>query len=136
MEFPTELGILTCLMILTASMWIPYVIGIATDPSKEEAFHTPAQISNLRPWVQRAQRAHLNLIEQAVPFAVLVLIVHSFNGFTALTYWTAIAFFWIRVAHAAGMISGIAKEPLRPILFTAGWICTLIMAYAVFAAAM
>ena len=38
MEFATELGVLTCLMILAASMWIPYVVGIATDPSKEEAF--------------------------------------------------------------------------------------------------
>ena len=32
-SFPTELGILTCLMILAASLWIPYVVGIATDPS-------------------------------------------------------------------------------------------------------
>ncbi|NKB26461.1 MAG: MAPEG family protein [Rhodobacteraceae bacterium] len=130
----TELGILTCLMIFAGSMWIPYVVGIATDPSKEDAFHTPADIAKLCPWVQRAHRAHLNLLEQAIPFAVLVLLLDRLEGFTALTYWTAIAFFWLRVAHAAGHISGVAKEPLRPIIFTAGWICVLIMAYAVFAA--
>ena len=134
MEFPTELGVLTCLMILAASMWIPYVVGIVTDPSKEEAFERPADIRNLRPWVQRAHRAHLNLLEQAMPFAVLVLILNAIGGFTTLTYWAAIAFFWIRVVHAAGMISGIAREPLRPILFSLGWICVMIMAYAVFAA--
>ncbi|MCU9837839.1 MAPEG family protein [Ruegeria sp. WL0004] len=133
-SFPTELGILTCLMILAASLWIPYVVGIATDPSHEEAFARPAQISNLRPWVQRAHRAHLNLLEQATPFAVLVLILALMNGFSTLTYWTAIAFFWIRVVHAAGMISGYARMPLRPILFSAGWVCTLMMAYAIFAA--
>jgi uncharacterized MAPEG superfamily protein len=134
-SFPTELGILACLMILAASMWIPYVIGISSDPSEEDAFDTPATIGRLRPWVQRAHRAHLNLLEQAMPFAVLVLMVDRFDGFTGLTYWTAIAFFWIRVLHAAGMIAGIARMPLRPILFTAGWICVLIMGYAVFAAA-
>ena len=134
MEFPTELGVLTCPMILVASMWIPYVVGIVTHPSKEEAFERPADIRNLRPRVQRAHRAHLNLLEQATPFAVLVLILNAIGGFTTLTYWAAIAFFWIRVVHAAGMISGIARKPLRPILFSLGWICVMIMAYAVFAA--
>lgn len=43
-------------------------------------------------------------------------------------------FFWVRVIHAVGMISGFAKMPLRPLLFTTGWACCLIMAYAVFAA--
>jgi hypothetical protein len=33
------------------------------------------------------------------------------------------------------MISGIARMPIRPILFTVGWVCCLIMGYAVFAAA-
>ncbi|SPJ27546.1 MAPEG family protein [Falsiruegeria mediterranea] len=131
----TELGILTCLMILAASMWIPYVVGISSDPSKEDAFDSPADIKRLRPWVQRAHRAHLNLLEQAIPFAILVLIIDRVGGYSSLTYWAAIDFFWIRVAHALGMISGYAKTPLRPILFTAGWICTLLMAYAVFSAA-
>lgn len=134
MEFPTEMGVLTCLMILAGSLWIPYVIGIATDPSGEEAFIRPADQSKLRHWVQRANRAHKNLLEQAIPFAILVLILDSVDGLTALTYWTAIAFFWIRVIHAIGMISGLTKEPLRPIIFTLGWLCTLVMGYAVFAA--
>jgi len=134
MEFATEMGVLTCLMILAASLWIPYVVGIATDPSREDAFDRPADQRVLRHWVQRAYRAHQNLLEQAMPFAVLVLILNSMQGFTSLTYWTAIAFFWIRIAHAAGMTSGVAKEPLRPILFTAGWVCCMIMAYSVFAA--
>ena len=84
--------------------------------------------------MHRAHRAHLNLLEQAIPLAVLVLLLDRLDGFTALTYWTAIAFFWLRVIHAAGMITGYARMPLRPIVFTLGWICCLIMAYAVFAA--
>ena len=134
-DFPTELGVLTCLMILAASLWIPYIIGVNTDPADPDNFTRPGDLTALRPWVHRAYRAHLNLLEQGIPFAILVLLVDRMDGFTALTYWTAIAFFWLRVAHAAGMIAGVARMPLRPILFTAGWICVLIMGYAVFAAA-
>ena len=133
-DFPTELGILTCLMILAASLWIPYIVGVTRDPAGADNFTRPGDLSQLRPWVHRAHRAHLNLLEQAIPFAILVLLLDRLHGFTALTYWTAIAFFWLRVIHAAGMISGYARMPLRPIIFTLGWVCCLIMAYAVFAA--
>jgi uncharacterized MAPEG superfamily protein len=140
MEFPTELGVLTCLMILAASLWIPYVVGVNTVPEGSlpadapDGFVRVANLSLHRPWVQRAHRAHLNLLEQAMPFAVLVLLVDRMDGFTALTYWTAIAFFWLRIAHAVGYISGRATVPLRPMIFLGGWICCLIMAYSVFAA--
>lgn len=134
-NFPTEIGILTCLMIFAALMWMPFVIGISSEPDEPDNFGRPVDLNKLRPWVHRAHRAHLNLLEQAVPFAILVLIVDRMDGFTALTFWAAIAFFWIRVIHAIGMIMGWAAMPIRPILFTVGWVCTLIMAYSVFASA-
>lgn len=136
MDFPTELGVLTCLMILAASMWMPYVVGNARLPGdpRQKGFHRPTDLASLPAWIHRAHRAHLNLLEQAMPFAILVLIVDRLDGFTALTYWTAIAFFWIRLGHGLGMITGIAGMPIRPILFTSGWVCCMIMAYAVFAA--
>ncbi len=99
-----------------------------------DGFDRPHDVTKLKPWVHRAHRAHLNLLEQAFPFAVLVLIIDRMDGSTSLTYWTAIAFFWLRVLHAVGIIWGIAKMPLRQILFVLGWVCTLIMAYAAFAA--
>jgi len=71
-----------------------------------------------------------------VPFAILVLIIDRVDGFTTLTYWTAIAFFWLRIAHAVGMITGKARMPVRPMIFNFGWVCCLIMGYAVFAAAL
>lgn len=136
--FPTELGILACLALFAASLWIPYIVGVVRQPEVEgapDAFQRPGDLNALPAWVHRAHRAHLNLIEQFVPFAILVFLVDRFDGFTPLTYWTAIAFFWIRVAHAAGMITGYAGMPLRPMLFNLGWVCCLLMGYAVFAAA-
>lgn len=141
MAFPTELGVLTCLMILSASLWIPYIVGVNTAPEgglpddAPDGFKRIANPALHRPWVGRAYRAHLNLLEQAMPFAVLVLLVDRMDGFTALTFWTAIAFFWLRVAHAVGYITGLAALPLRPLIFVGGWVCCLLMAYSVFAAA-
>ena len=132
--FPTELGILTCLMILAASLWLPYIIGVNKyEVQGAEPFVRPTPLDQFPAWVHRAHRAHLNLLEQALPFSVLVLILYQIDGFTSLTYWTAIVFFWVRVLHAVGMVAGFAKMPLRPMLFTIGWLCCLIMAYAVFA---
>lgn len=133
-ELTTELGIVTWLCVLAASLWIPYIIGVSSDPANPDNFGRPGDLSLLRPWVHRAHRAHLNLLEQLLPFAVLVLLVDRVGGYSTLTFWTAIVFFWLRVAHAVGMITGMARMPLRPILFTGGWLCCLIMAYAVWAA--
>ena len=136
MDFPTELGILTCLTIFVACMWIPFVVGIAKHDAPDDAngFNRPADLTKAPAWVHRAHRAHLNQLEMLLPFAVLVLIIDRLDGFTALTYWTAIAFFWLRVLHGVGMVSGWTVFPVRSILFNAAWICTLIMGYAVFAA--
>jgi uncharacterized MAPEG superfamily protein len=84
-------------------------------------------------WVQRSYRAHLNLLEQFVPFAVMVLIAHMLEVSTPVTRWCVILFFWLRVAHAIGMISGIARLPLRPMIYVAGWIVTLTVAWSVWA---
>jgi uncharacterized MAPEG superfamily protein len=134
MDFPTELGVLTCLMVLAASLWIPFIVRSGSDAGVVDGFDRPHDVTKLKPRVHRAHRAHLKLLEQAFPFAVLVLIIARMDGSTSLTYWTAIGFFWLRVLHAVGIIWGIAKMPLRQILFVLGWVCTLIMAYAAFAA--
>lgn len=84
--------------------------------------------------MQRAHRAHLNLLEQAVPFTILVLLVDRAGGFSSLTLWTSLAFLLIRVARAVGYITGWAGFRARPIIFTAGWLCCLLMGWALFTA--
>ena len=133
---PFELMVLTWLMVLAASLWIPYIVGVNTAPAGSLPADAPDGFTRIaiprlqRPWVQRAYRAHLNLLEQGIPFAVLVLLVDRLDGFGALTFWTALAFLCLRLAHAVGYVTGLAGFPLRPILFTLGWVCCLLMAYA------
>ncbi|MEL7092080.1 MAG: MAPEG family protein [Pseudomonadota bacterium] len=137
---PTELLILGILALLAASLWIPFIIGVNTAPAGSipadapDGFRLPGDFRKQRPWVQRAYRAHQNLLEQGAPFAVLVLLLNAVDGFSALTLWTSVAFLLIRIAHAVGYISGTAGFPMRPIIFSAGWVCCVVMAVAFFTA--
>ncbi len=134
-NLPTEMGVRRGLVPLGASLWIPYTVGVNQHQREGiNPFQRPPGSDGLPDWVARAHRAHLNLLEQALPFAVIILVFHADNGFTALIHWTAIAFFWLRVAHAVGMITGYTQMPLRPLIFTAGWVCIVILGVSAFSA--
>ncbi len=129
----TEILYLTLTALLAGSLWIPYIVGVNATPAKELAdFHRPPDIRQMPAWVHRAYRAHQNLLEQLMPFAVVLLVAHVLGISTVWTVGAAMAFFWLRVAHAVGMISGMAGFPVRPIIFTAGWVCIVIVAVQVF----
>jgi uncharacterized MAPEG superfamily protein len=76
-------------------------------------------------WAQRAKKAHYNAVENLAPFAAVVIVAHlaaAANPTTAL--WAAI-YFWARVAHYFGHISGLPF--VRTTLFTVGWIAILVI---------
>lgn len=132
-SLPTEFTVLTLLMLLAASLWIPYIIGVNThERLGVDSFKRPPGDGGLPDWVARANRAHMNLLEQAIPFAVLTLILSAIDGFSPLSAWAAIVFLVLRVAHALGMITGFARMPLRPVIFVSGWICVMITGASVF----
>ena len=130
----TELIYLTLTALLAGSLWIPFIVGVTTEEKDFTDFSRPPDLTEMRPWVHRAFRAHQNLLETLIPFAAVVLVAHVAGVSTGVTVAAAIAFFWIRVAHAVGMISGFVIFPVRPIIFTASWICTLLMGWQVLAA--
>lgn len=66
-------------------------------------------------WALRAQRAHLNMLESLVVFAILILVAHVTGQNNAMTLLGAQLFFWGRVAHAIVYLIGI------PWLRTAVW---------------
>lgn len=120
-----ELTWLTLSALLAACLWIPYIVGVNTETADHSDFTRPPDLGKLRPWVHRAWRAHQNMLESLIPFAAVVLVAHLAGVSTAVTIAATIAFFWLRVIHAVGMISGLARFPARPIIFTASWLCTL-----------
>ncbi|MEL7212897.1 MAG: MAPEG family protein [Pseudomonadota bacterium] len=127
-----ELTYLTLSALLAASLWMPFIIGVNATQAREVAdFNRPPDLSRMPAWVHRAHRAHLNMIEQFLPFVALVIIAHLQGVSTQVTVIAAAAFFWLRLAHAVGMISGLAGFPARPIIFTLGWICILLIGGAI-----
>ncbi|MEM8983446.1 MAG: MAPEG family protein [Pseudomonadota bacterium] len=120
----TELLSLLLVGLLGATLWIPFVVGVNTTEfaGKTTSFERPPSPAAMLPWVHRAYRAHLNLLEQLLPFAIVVLIANELAVSTAVTRFAASSFVALRLVHAVGMISGLARMPLRPLVFTAGWV--------------
>lgn len=58
-------------------------------------------------WAGRAARAHRNMLESLVLFAVLVLIAHLTQRANAQTALGAAVFFWARVAYAVVYVAGV-----------------------------
>lgn len=116
-----DLRYLAFTALLTASLWIPYVIcQVMTN-----GFLAPANYADPTPrplplWGKRADRALMNGVEVLGGFAALVVVAHlagKANGMTAL--WAAI-FFWARAAHAVVYWFGIPY--LRTVVFTLGYV--------------
>jgi uncharacterized MAPEG superfamily protein len=128
-----ELRWLTYTALFVGSLWIPFVVGVNTTsfPGKTQQFIRPPDQAQMKPWVHRSFRAHQNLLEQFVPFAVVVLVAAIAHVSTPITVACSIGFFWLRVAHAIGMISGVARFPLRPMIYFSGWIVLLVFAWQV-----
>ena len=132
-----ELTYLALTAVLAASLWIPFIVGLGRVTPAEAVpgnFVRPPEPSSMPPWVHRAFRAHLNLIEQFVPFAALVVIAHLGGVSNGWTVGAVVAFFWLRVAHAVVMITAIGAYPARPIIFTAAWVAILVLGWQVLAA--
>jgi uncharacterized MAPEG superfamily protein len=73
------------------------------------------EMPELTGWAGRAARAHHNILESLVLFAILVFAARLANISNAMTVLGAQLFFWGRVAHAIFYIAGI------PWLRTAAW---------------
>ena len=74
----TELFYLLLTAILTGVLWIPVVIGyVKTRGPIKPSDYVVAPTSPLPPWVNRANRAQVNAVENLAIFAPVVLIAHA-----------------------------------------------------------
>ena len=74
----------------------------------------------------RAARAHLNLLENAVPFAIVVLIAHLLALSTDLSRGAAVVFVIARLVHATAYLLGIPY--IRTLAWSVGMGATCAMA--------
>jgi len=119
-----ELKYLALTAILTASLWIPYIVaqvvtnGLLTPQNYVDPTPRPVPL-----WGKRADRVYMNAIETFAPFAALVLLVHEAGKESGTTAFWTMSFFWLRVAHAIVYLA--ALPYIRTIVFVLGWICVV-----------
>jgi uncharacterized MAPEG superfamily protein len=117
----TDLKYLALTAILTATLWIPYVVAqVKTNgPLKPENYIDPTP-RPLPDWGKRANRTYVNAVETFAPFAALVIVAHLAGKANAMTAFWASCYFWLRLAHAVVFLFGLPL--VRTIPFTLGYI--------------
>jgi uncharacterized MAPEG superfamily protein len=105
---------LTFVLVVIAVSGATLQVGLVTLAGNREG------MPELTGWAGRAQRAHRNMLESLVLFAILVLTAKAVNVGNAATLLGAQLFFWGRVAHAAIYLAGI------PWARTAAWAVSIV----------
>ena len=103
-----ELTMLAWSAVLCVLLAFPYTLALIAKlgPMRAVSYPQPTH-DDMAPWVQRAKRAHMNMVENLPVFAALVLIAHVAGLLNATTALGAQLFFWARIAMAVGHIGGI-----------------------------
>lgn len=117
-----DLTYLTYAALLTAALWIPYVVsqvltnGFLAAPSYRDPTPRPVPL-----WGKRADRTYMNAVEVFAPFAALVIVAHVAGKANAMTAFWAMSFFWLRLVHAIVFL--LAIPFIRTLVFTLGFVC-------------
>ena len=118
----TELFYLMLTTLLSGVLWIPYVTGLVlTRGFLKPSDYRAASTSALPDWVNRANRAHQNAVENYALFAVVVLVAHVLDITSEATRTAAAVYFFARLAHAVVHVTGFPYAMARTIIFAVGW---------------
>jgi uncharacterized MAPEG superfamily protein len=117
----TDLRYLAYTAILTAALWIPYIVAqVATNGFLQPPNYVDPTPRPLPAWGKRADRTYLNAVECFAPFAALVIVAHLTGKADATTAFWATCFFWLRLVHAVVYLLGIPY--VRTLAFTLGFV--------------
>lgn len=127
LPLPSELVWLTRVALLTALLWVPYILQLIVQLGPVKAIWDPTGAHpHNADWALRAKRAHYNAVENLAVFAPLALIVGLTGIGTAATATAAAAYFWLRLAHY--LIHTAAIPVIRTLAFLGGFACQAVLA--------
>jgi uncharacterized MAPEG superfamily protein len=128
-----ELWILAWSAVFCLLMWLPYIGArmIAWGPMPTMGY--PSNPPPLPVWAQRAQKAHMNMVENLAPFAAIVLVAHAAGVHNAYTEWGAALFIVGRILHYPIYTAGVPV--LRTATFAVATVGTLLIFFQLFGAA-
>jgi len=122
-----ELRYLALTSVLTALLWVPYILNAIAVRGLIDAVGYPSHPKPLAGWAHRLKAAHYNAVENLVVFAALVLVAEVAGIRSAAIASCAVVYFWARVVHAAAYMFGIPW--VRTLAFVVGFGCQLCIAW-------
>src|SRR6185295_13490310 len=121
-----ELSYLVWSAALTVVLALIAVSGATLEVGLPRLAGNRENMPEMSGWAGRAARAHSNMLENLVLFAILVLSARAANISNGMTLFGAQLFFWGRVAHAIIYLAGI------PWLRTVAWTVSVIGLLVIF----
>jgi uncharacterized MAPEG superfamily protein len=125
----TELLYLVLVTVLTALIWIPYILDRVAIWGLTDAVGYPDNPKPQSAWARRMMAAHDNAVENLVVFAALVLAAHALGVSNAATAGACVVYFWARAVHLAAYTFRIPW--VRTLAFTVGWVCQMVIAWQI-----
>lgn len=126
----TELFWLTLTTMMTALIWMPYIVNRLIEHSPWPALMNPQP--DLRPkaqWAERIMRAHDNAVENLVIFAPLVLIVQMTGSATTATATACMIYFFARLSHL--LLYALGVPFFRTVAFFIGFLCQMVLGLSI-----
>ncbi len=121
---------LTLSVLMTALMWIPYIINRMLEQGIGCALWDPQGITKTESmWADRMMRAHKNAVENLVVFAPLVLTLHLTHLNNELTALACMIYFFARLTHY--IVFSFAIPVLRVLTFLVNVIVQLLLAFTI-----
>ena len=125
----TELFWLVLTLLMTALMWLPYIINRMLEQGIAAAIWDPyGDTSTTVAWADRMMRAHHNAVENLVVFAPLVIAVQLTGSHSASTASACMVYFFARLLHYLAF--SFAVPVLRVVTFLTGFAMQLLLALA------
>ena len=120
-----EIYWMTLTVLLTAVLWLPYVLDRMVVRGLWPAFAGTVPEASRSLWAQRATRAHENAVENLVVFVPAVLTAHALGISTPATRAAAAVYFFARLTHVLVYTAGVPVA--RTLAFTAGWLAQIVI---------
>jgi uncharacterized MAPEG superfamily protein len=127
----TPLVYLTYVALLTALIWIPYILNEIAVRGVVDAVGYPQNPKPLAGWATRMKAAHYNAIENLAVFATLVLVASALHLSSRAIDLSCVVYFWARVVHLLAYT--FALPWVRTLAFVVGFLAQLCIAWHILA---
>ena len=120
-----ELKYLALTALLTASLWIPFVVAqLVTNGPLKPANYVDPTTRPLPLWGQRANRLYINAVETFAPFAAIVILV-QLTGREQFHDRVLDNELFLAAGRARRRLYLVAIPYIRTIIFVLGYVCII-----------